>query len=106
MTSASSNQAFERHHDEVDVTKAARPQDLGAAVKMVVAGGLVALLLGATPLADWMAGVALDWSPDLDPLASATETWREWMDGAGLNRFHDDIHAWFQDWHIGGWEAQ
>ncbi len=103
MTSAPSNRAFERHHDEVDITRAAQPQTLRAAVAMVLAGTLVALLLGATPLADWMDGVALRWSPHLDGVAAATGAWQGWLEPAGLNQPHDGLHAWFQDWRLGGW---
>ncbi|MEE3624919.1 hypothetical protein UCD39_13100 [Nitrospirillum sp. BR 11752] len=84
-------------YNPVEVIEGAAPSRLWPVALSLAAASLVALALGAHPLADWVNGLPIN--PVTDRLSGWVQTWQDWMDAIGVGHLYTSLQAlfrWFQ----------
>lgn len=69
-----------------------RPLPLRRAVRLMLAGMAILLVLGSGPLRDWMSNLPLWMDPVGLWLMDAANAWNGWMDAIGATAPYDWVH--------------
>ncbi|TWB69228.1 hypothetical protein FBZ87_10968 [Nitrospirillum amazonense] len=88
-------------YNPVEVIEGAAPSRLRHVVLSLGTAALVALVLGAHPLADWVNGLPIN--PVTDRLSGWVQTWQDWTDAIGAGRLYTGLQGlfrWFQGLHF------
>ncbi|TWB56514.1 hypothetical protein [Nitrospirillum viridazoti] len=84
-------------YNPVEVIEGAAPSRLRSVALSLAAATLVALVLGAHPLADWVNGLPIN--PMTDRLSGWVQAWQDWTDAIGAGHLYTGLQAlfrWFQ----------
>ncbi|MBB6250611.1 hypothetical protein [Nitrospirillum iridis] len=84
-------------YNPAEVIDGAAPARLRSVVLSLASASLVALVLGAKPLGDWVNGLPIN--AFTDQLSGWVQTWQEWMDAIGVGRLFTSVQSlfrWFQ----------